>query len=377
MTDTALAVTDNGDMALQHFGARGEVRELGDRLMKMHPAASEVGEPGMRAVAQLALMLGANPLPGANEIHVWKGNRGTQMSLGINYWRRKAEEWGGVLYAISPRLMRPDEAATYGIAGGIIAAICRGVRTDDMIRFKRLGFGAVDIYDMCGRVGIGIVNAGETAKSGRPLSWTALKRAETDMLRQLFPVQFGEVERHGALDDAPVVVSADDEPGAGVAQRSHVPYTLADANRDLFGDDSPPVTRRAEEPEDGVIEDAAPQEPPPPPPAQPPASANGNGGNGQPQDAGPLPDDELTIEEAPAAQFVPVAAGLLETDEATLKKRMKALGYNGVSGKPAERVAAYRALKADLGHADDLMAVAEQPALVTVDDRRPGSEYQE
>ena len=94
-------------------------------------------------------------------------------------------------------------------------------------------------------------------------------------------------------------------------------------------------------------------------------------------DTGPLPDDELTIEEAPAAQFVPVAAGLLETDEATLKKRMKALGYNGVSGKPAERVAAYRALKADLGRADDLMAVAEQPALVTVDDRRPGAEYQE
>jgi len=120
---------------------------------------------------------------------------------------------------------------------------------------------------------------------------------------------------------------------------------------------------------------AAPSQAPAPIVFTPPAA---NGKPAQPAaDSGPLPDDELTIEEAPAAQFVPVAAGLLETDEATLKKRMKALGYNGVSGKPAERVAAYRALKADLGHADDLMAVAEQPALVTVDDRRPGSEYQE
>jgi len=108
-----------------------------------------------------------------------------------------------------------------------------------------------------------------------------------------------------------------------------------------------------------------------------PAATNGHAQPAANGNSGPLPDDELTIEEAPAAQFVPVAAGLLETDEATLKKRMKALGYNGVSGKPAERVAAYRALKADLGRADDLMAVAEQPALVTVDDRRPGAEYQE
>lgn len=131
----------------------------------------------------------------------------------------------------------------------------------------------------------------------------------------------------------------------------------------------------------GILRDwlagAAPTQAPPPVVFQPSAATNGHAQPAANGNGGPLPDDELTIEEAPAAQFVPVAAGLLETDEATLKKRMKALGYNGVSGKPAERVAAYRALKADLGHADDLMAVAEQPALVTVDDRRPGSEYQE
>lgn len=118
-----------------------------------------------------------------------------------------------------------------------------------------------------------------------------------------------------------------------------------------------------------------------PAPAQPPANANGKPSAAQPTqpatDPGPLPDDELTIEEATATQFIPVAAGLLETDTETLKTRLKALGYERIPGKAAERVAAYRALKADMGHADDLMAAARQPALVTVDDRRPGAEYQD
>jgi len=138
---------------------------------------------------------------------------------------------------------------------------------------------------------------------------------------------------------------------------------------------APPVTPATgytaaddDAPEDGEYEDT----PPTPPaatngPAQP--ATNGNGG--------PLPDDELTIEEAPATQFIAAAAGLLETDTDTLKARLKALGYERIPGKPAERVAAYRKLRADMGAADDLMAVAEQPALVTVDDRQAGREYQE
>jgi hypothetical protein len=66
-------------------------------------------------------------------------------------------------------------------------------------------------------------------------------------------------------------------------------------------------------------------------------------GKAQPAaDSGPLPDDELTIEEAPAAQFIPKAADLLKTDAETLKARLKSLGYGSIPGKPAERVAAYR-----------------------------------
>jgi len=105
-----------------------------------------------------------------------------------------------------------------------------------------------------------------------------------------------------------------------------------------------------------------------------PPAANGKA---QPAaDSGPLPDDELTIEEAPAAQFIPKAADLLKTDAETLKARLKALGYGSIPGKPAERVAAYRRLRADMGAADDLMGdVAAQLALVTVDEQ--ATDYQE
>ena len=95
-----------------------------------------------------------------------------------------------------------------------------------------------------------------------------------------------------------------------------------------------------------------------------------------PVDAGPLPDDELTIEEAPAAKFIPTAAALLETDTDTLKARLKALGYSSIPGKAAERVAAYRRLRDDMGNADDIMQpAAQQPALVTVE--QPATDYQE
>ena len=79
-----------------------------------------------------------------------------------------------------------------------------------------------------------------------------------------------------------------------------------------------------------------------------------------PPDDGPLADDELTIKEAPAADFVNVAAALLEVDAAAVKDRLHALGYERVPGKPAERVAAYRKLRDYEGEAT--------PAALPLDD---------
>lgn len=80
----------------------------------------------------------------------------------------------------------------------------------------------------------------------------------------------------------------------------------------------------------------------------------------QPQPA-PLPDDELVISEAGAKEFVQTAAALLETDTATLKDRMKALGYTGIPGDSGKRLDTYRRLKADMTPAtqDDLFGEIE------------------
>ena len=104
----------------------------------------------------------------------------------------------------------------------------------------------------------------------------------------------------------------------------------------------------------------------PPAPARPAA-------NGKPTaDPGPLADDELTINEAPAAQFFAMAASLLDTDEVTVKIRFAALGYTAVPGHSYKRVDAYRALKRDMGENEQAALFADAPAAATA-----GMEYKQ
>ncbi len=326
MTENALVLSES--TALSAYANREDVRELGDRLLAMHPAAAEVGQPAMRAAAQLAILLGANPLPGVNEVHIWKDDKGRScMSLGINYWRRKAEDWGGFPYQIRPRPMNAKEMQEYNIAAGTAAAICKGVRTVDMIRFRELGFTTNEIWEMCGRTGVGTQGPNEYAKKGRPSIWSSLKRAETDMLRQLFPAEFAAADRkiidtpatimhHGEEDEvieAEVIETEDAEETR--------PYTLADANADFF--DIAPVAQ--------------------------PANGKPASTTTPPPDDGPLSDDEQAISEAD--DFVNTAAAFLSTDATTIKKHMATLKLSSPR-KPAERVKAYRALKAPLAAAD-------------------------
>ena len=378
MTDNTLIVTNGNGARLAPYQSRDDVRELASRLLQMHPAANEVGEPAMRAAAQLALMLGANPLPGVNEMHIWRDDKGRNcMSLGINFWRRKAEEWGGVLYEIQPRMMRTEEATEYGIPNGVTAAICKAVRAVDMIRYRGLGFTAVEVWRMCGRVGVGTTAPNEYAKKGRPPSWTALKRAETDLLRQLFPAEFAGVDRQMMTGDAPIVIST----GADVIAEDDPPptrYTTADANRDFFGIEparETTVNPAEDAPEDGdwtpapAVKQAA-----PPAPARP--AANDKSPTAPPvqpaADPGPLAGDELTINEAPAAEFFAQVATLLRTDEVTVKIRFAALGYTAVPGHSYKRVDAYRALKRDMGENEQAALFADAPAAATA-----GMEYKQ
>lgn len=78
--------------------------------------------------------------------------------------------------------------------------------------------------------------------------------------------------------------------------------------------------------------------------------------------APPPSDEDVTIREASARDFVNVAAALLDTDPDDLKGRLKNLGYTGIPGKPDERVKAYHALKDAAATAqDDLFGDEPQP----------------
>lgn len=175
---------------------------MGDNLMGVHPNAKEVGARGMRTVAQLALMTGANPLPGTNGIHAWKDNKGNlNIMFGIGFWRGSAEEEGGLLWIERPRPMTDEEREQHQIADDELAAICSAALKRDafglMREAREMGFemGLKEAKQEVGRVGIGTVGTEKWGggnykeeKSGRPLIWTALERAERDLLYQLVPI---------------------------------------------------------------------------------------------------------------------------------------------------------------------------------------------
>jgi hypothetical protein len=128
--------------------------------------------------------------------------------------------------------------------------------------------------------------------------------------------------------------------------------------------------------DDGEIVD----EPPAPAQSRPAQSTAANGGQrpqAQPQpeqDLGPLGDDEQAISES-NGDFANVAAACLGTDALTIKRRMGELRLSAPrNGR--QRIEVYRALKVDLGAADDIMGdVAAQLPLVTVP--QPATDYQD
>ena len=195
-----LAVIDSvRGTALENYADRSVVRELMNRLMAFHPAHTDVGEQGMLMAAQIAILMGASPLPGTNEIHIWLDKGKPKVEAGINYWQRRGDQKGGVLWDIEPRPMSESEMEMYQIAkGSHYAAICRGIRIMDIAPLRELGLPINQIMKMKGVVGIGVAAKTEYAKNGRPPVWTAIKRAKTDFFKMAFPFIPGEVIEPGA-----------------------------------------------------------------------------------------------------------------------------------------------------------------------------------
>jgi hypothetical protein len=128
--------------------------------------------------------------------------------------------------------------------------------------------------------------------------------------------------------------------------------------------------------DDGEIVDEPPATPQPRPAQSTPPANGGQRPQAQPaQDTGPLSDEDTAISEA-NGNFANVAADFLGTDALTIKRRMGELKLS-VPRTGQQRIEVYHALKADMGAVDDLMAVAGQPPLVTVDATQPGQEYRD
>ena len=237
---------------IEQWGEREIVRELVNRMMMFHPAAQEVGERGMLAAAQLAVMVGASPLPGLNEIHIWKDRKNRiHVDPGINYYRRRAREVGGGVRWTGgdgkPRPMTLTEKQTYGIAESQAAGICTGMRSDDFDKYWAMGVRFPEIENISSVTGIAIAGPSE-AKSGRPAVWTAIKRAETDILRQLYP---NLEQPEDTTEQARVAIRRLD--GLGPTDDDGPEW---DASPVLFGDGKPdeiitvdPETGEIEEPE--------------------------------------------------------------------------------------------------------------------------------
>lgn len=189
-----LAVQTVQGTQLENYGERTMVKELVSRMMAFHPAAGEVGEKGMLMAAQLAILMNASPLPGVNEIHIFKDNKGNiKVEPGINYWMRRSNAMGGVFWVIQPRLMTDQERELYMIPNGIIGAICSGCRKPEMFDMLRAGFTKKEVLDGISITGIGTTTSSDYAKNGRPLSWSAIKRCKTDFYKQAVPYVPGEM----------------------------------------------------------------------------------------------------------------------------------------------------------------------------------------
>jgi hypothetical protein len=194
MTDEKAAVVVQEDFdvngtQIAHYGQRAELREIQQRLLRCHHQAREVGAEGMLAVAQTAIAMGASPLPWVNEIHVWLDNKGKiVVQLGINFYRRRRNELGGLLWRVKPRLMRPDENEAYMVEPPMIGAFCEAVRRDDMTMLLQAGMEPQAIFDAAGEIGLGTGNPkSEYPMKGRPPVTRIFKRAEVDLYRKLFP----------------------------------------------------------------------------------------------------------------------------------------------------------------------------------------------
>ena len=224
-----------------------EIARVVEIIYQAHPDREKIPANVAMAAALLALQAGANPNPIVGELWIYEIAYKWTPTLGVAYYRRKANENGcpllwapmdvdGRTRTGEPRPMTTSERDSYNVPATAKAAICRGYRLDVYRQLLAAGVPWDAAINMCAQNGIAFLLESETkrkngdpkdAPRGRSYQWVCEKRAEVDLYRKLgvvasSPYAIDTPERH--------MVTQAQQPAIIDAQ----PYTLAQANAELF-----------------------------------------------------------------------------------------------------------------------------------------------
>jgi len=245
------------DKTVALIGDETSLETVTDRLMALHPAANQVGIVGMRLVAQLAIMTGANPLPTSGEVWVWKDHDRMVVDLGIAYYRRMARRNDEVFWIDEPRPMTESERSRFTVPEGSLASICKAYCGSKLVRLIEMGarwdvaetrvartsIGVVDRFEMFRKNGGKYWKAGDPIDppKGRTWQWVCDKRAEKGFYRMealidtTFTDRLEQVQRMVAeIGDRPSVGTPEQQRAMMLALQEEYGAELPD---DFYGDD--------------------------------------------------------------------------------------------------------------------------------------------
>jgi len=188
--------------ALQAYGERSDIKELGDRVKRFLPNGDKMSAEDALGLAQIAIAQDLNPF--AREIWFVPG---LGIVTGIEGYRKLARRVAH--YTAQTREMTPEERAKHRLEEGEFGAVCELYRPDvirDAVAVNNAA--GAEVIPVLPTIGIGIKRPTERnsyAPTGRSLMWVAEKRAEADALRKAFDIQVGFADAHVQQDPVTVI----------------------------------------------------------------------------------------------------------------------------------------------------------------------------
>jgi len=182
-TEKANRVSENTTTALARYGESDDVKGLTARLQTMLPNANEIGLTGVALVAQVAILHGLDPLPGADHLYAWKqrdrrtGQEKVVVTIGYKGLLHLARKQ--VRFTYQSRPMTDDERAEHGLQDGAVGYVTTLHLIADALECKQAGIPYHPI------IGTATWKPGEEVPRGRTAAWVAKKNSLKDALRQV------------------------------------------------------------------------------------------------------------------------------------------------------------------------------------------------